>query len=381
MEKYIKIAKNESRDLIERSLLNRMFYGDILKKYRDIEVSDIDNIIVDIFNENDFIGRLDMIETITETINRIEKLKKKGKLENIDDAYFYLIKSLHNIEDKKGTEFAIGEFFKYLDEIFNSRDIDEGFIHKRISELLSVLYIAYSDNRSKREKFLRLISDFITETGSIDISSVYVVLSVEYSQEDRVDEYYRLISVVADKIKDKKLDILDKIQLENIMIIATEENFIDEAYIIANKIIDEYGYNPNAEFVRVRKILNEFLESKIEKEEAEKRINEVLKYIKDYSSNLSDEENKYIYFLSKLETIKTFGEDEKIPELINEIKESTDKSKNRCELCMIILLECYVLTNDVDNFKKLYREVKNSQKLSQHKDIMDFIDYLNDELS
>jgi len=48
---------------------------------------------------------------------------------------------------------------------------------------------------------------------------------------------------------------------------------------------------------------------------------------------------------------------------------------------MIILLECYVLTNDVDNFKKLYREVKNSQKLSQHKDIMDFIDYLNDELS
>jgi len=271
MEKYIKIAKNESRDLIERSLLNRMFYGDMLKKYRDVEVSDIDNIIVDIFNENDFIGRLDMIETITETINRIEKLKKKGKLENIDDAYFYLIKSLHNIEDKKGTEFAIDEFFKYLDEIFSSRDIDEEFIHKRISELLSVLYIAYSDNRSKREKFLKLISDFITETGNVDISSVYVVLSVEYNQEDRIDEYYGLISIVADKIKDKKLDILDKIQLENIMIIATEENFIEEAYIIANKIIDEYGYNPNAEFVRVRKILNEFLESKIEKEEAEKR--------------------------------------------------------------------------------------------------------------
>jgi len=381
MEKYIKIAKNESRDLIERSLLNRMFYGDMLKKYRDVEVSDIDNIIVDIFNENDFIGRLDMIETITETINRIEKLKKKGKLENIDDAYFYLIKSLHNIEDKKGTEFAIDEFFKYLDEIFSSRDIDEEFIHKRISELLSVLYIAYSDNRSKREKFLKLISDFITETGNVDISSVYVVLSVEYNQEDRIDEYYGLISIVADKIKDKKLDILDKIQLENIMIIATEENFIEEAYIIANKIIDEYGYNPNAEFVRVRKILNEFLESKIEKEEAEKKINEVLKYIKNYSSDLSDEENKYIYFLSKLETIKTFGEDEKIPELINEIKKSTGKSKNKCELCMIILLECYVLTNDVDNFKKLYREVKNSQKLSQHKDIMDFIDYLNDELS
>ncbi len=379
MERYIEIAKEESRELIERSIFNKMFYGDLLAKYKNLENPEIENIVVDIFEDNEFFSRLDMLETISETLRRIEKFKKKKRLESIEDAYFYLIKSLHNVEDQVATEYAINEFFSYIDEVKNQ--LDKEYIFRRVSELISSLYIAYIKNKQKREKFIRLLTELLEEFEDVDISSVYTVLSIEYQQEDRVEDYYSLISVVSSNIKSKTLDVLDKIQLENIMIMATEENLIDEAHNIANKIIDEYGYNPNAEFVKVRKVLNEYQEAKIDKSEAKKKIDEILSFIKGYSSNLSDEENRYIYFLSKLETIKTFGEDEKIPELIKEVEENIDKSNNRCELCMIILLECYVLINDVENFKKLYHRVKNSQKLAQHKDIMDFIDFLNDEIS
>ncbi len=378
MDKFLDFLKVESKEILEKSLLNKMFYGDVFDRYK--QEDEENTIILDWIDDDiDIFEKIDLYENISETIKRIKRLKAKGKYDLIHDSYFHLIKSLHNIGDIKAMEYSIAEFLLYIDDIKTTAKLS--YLEKRISELFASLYLTSIDNGNKKEKLMDVFKEFLNQSKHIDINSIYTMLSLEYQNETKTEDYYQIIELISNKIKDQKIEILDKIQLENIMIMATEENLIEEAYKIAQKLYQEYGYSPNIEFVRVRKILNEYVENKISKEDAEKRVNEVLEFIKSYSSNLSDEENRYIYFLAKLELIKTFGEDDKIPSLIKEIEDSILKDNVECELCMIILLECYVLTNDVENFKKVYQKVKNSEKLSQHKDIMDFIDFLNDEIS
>ncbi len=378
MDTFLNFLKVESKEILERSLLNKMFYGDVFNKYRPDEEEN--NIILEWFDDgNEIFEKLDLYENISDTLSRIDRLKAKGKYEHIHDSYFHLIKSLHNLGDNKALEYSIAEFLMYVDSI--KRTAKLSYLEKRISELFASLYLTFENNSYKKEKLLSSYTEFLAQSKNIDISSTYTILSIEYQNENKPDEYFKIIEIISNKIKRQDIEILDKIQLENIMIMATEENLIEEAHNIAEKLYEDYGYSPNIEFVRIRKIINEYIENRISKEEAEKRVNDVLEFIKNYSSNLSDEENRYIYFLAKLELIKTFGEDEKIPILIQEIEKSLKKNNVECELCMIILLECYVLTNDVEKFKETYKKVKNSEKLSQHKDIMDFIDFLNDEIS
>ncbi|NPA52635.1 MAG: hypothetical protein GXO22_07045 [Aquificae bacterium] len=378
MDKFLDFLKIESKEILEKSLLNKMFYGDVFEKYK--QDNDNDSIIIDwIGAEADVFEKIDLYENISETLKRIKRLQSKGKYEYIHDSYFHLIKSLYNFGDKKAFEHSISEFLLFIDNI--KYVSQSSYFEKRISELFVSLYLNFLDNSAKKENLLEMFYRFVLQSSYLDINSIYTMLSMEYQNESKAQQYYKILEVVSDRIQNQKIEILDKIQLENIMIMATEENLIDEAFKIADKLNQEYGYSPNIEFVRVRKILNEYMDSKITKDEAEKKVNEILDFIKSYSSNLSDEENRYIYFLAKLELIKTFGEDEKISNLIEEIESFLEKDNVECELCMIILLECYVLTNDVDKFKKVYQKVKNSEKLSQHKDIMDFIDFLNDEIS